>query len=255
MDDDLLFLLLDEGSSSDSPTVRAHKERTPTFWEEKVPAYDDHEFIDDFRLSRELFEWLCQELAPELQKDSIGRGNPISVPKRVAITLWRLASGCSMRLLARQFEIGLSTAFTVFYEVVIAITKKLYTKTIRYPPKEDEAGWKEIATDFHCRRGLWPCVGAIDGTHIPLRKPAGDTINQGYINRKGWASLNFQCVVDAHGIFRNRFMRRFLLVTLDQCMIAVFSASVLYSPKPTEESLCQITHLLQEIRAILCFPG
>ena len=38
------------------------------------------------------------------------------------------------------------------------------------------------------------CLGAVDGTHIPLRKPNENPST--YINRKGYHSLNVQACVD-----------------------------------------------------------
>jgi hypothetical protein len=55
---------------------------------------------------------------------------------------------------------------------------------------------------FEQRHGVPQIVGAIDGTHIPVAIPADDNW-KGYINRKSWASIVFQCVVDGEGNFRN----------------------------------------------------
>ena len=55
---------------------------------------------------------------------------------------------------------------------------------------------------FERRQGIPQIVGAIDGTHIPVAIPANDSW-KGYINRKSWASIVFQCVVDGDGNFRN----------------------------------------------------
>jgi hypothetical protein len=55
---------------------------------------------------------------------------------------------------------------------------------------------------FEDLHGIPGIVGAIDGTHIPLAIPPNDAWN-GYINRKSWASIVFQCVVDGDGNFRN----------------------------------------------------
>ncbi|KNZ63998.1 hypothetical protein VP01_1077g6 [Puccinia sorghi] len=43
-------------------------------------------------------------------------------------------------------------------------------------------------------------VGVMNGTHIPVATPADDDW-KGYINRISWASIVFQCVVDAEDFF------------------------------------------------------
>jgi hypothetical protein len=71
-----------------------------------------------------------------------------------------------------------------------------------FPPLDRLDQWAEITRSFESRHGIPNIVGAIDGTHIPLKMPH-DNHWKGYINRKGWASLTFQCVVDGEGNFQN----------------------------------------------------
>jgi hypothetical protein len=62
--------------------------------------------------------------------------------------------------------------------------------------------WEDIKQLFESRHGIPNIVGAIDGTHIPIAMPRHNDWKD-YINRKGWPSLTFQCVVDGDGNFRN----------------------------------------------------
>jgi hypothetical protein len=64
--------------------------------------------------------------------------------------------------------------------------------------------WQEIMDTFESRHGIPGIVGAIDGTHIPIAMPATSVDGwKGYVNRKSWPSIIFQCVVDGDGNFRN----------------------------------------------------
>uniref|UniRef100_A0A1A8CC85 Zgc:113227 n=1 Tax=Nothobranchius kadleci TaxID=1051664 RepID=A0A1A8CC85_NOTKA len=67
----------------------------------------------------------------------------------------------------------------------------------------DEGKFREIASYFESRWGLPQCVGAIDGSHIPIIAPR--TFHTDYFNRKGWHSLILQAVVDGKGLFWNVF--------------------------------------------------
>jgi hypothetical protein len=71
-----------------------------------------------------------------------------------------------------------------------------------FPPLDQPDQWAEIMQSFENFHGILNIVGAIDGTHVPLKMPSNDHW-KGYINRKGWASLTFQCVVDGEGNFQN----------------------------------------------------
>ena len=68
------------------------------------------------------------------------------------------------------------------------------------PAIDERDTWRKMALEGHRSSDyFWPCVGAIDGTHVPLKKPP-QSMDQ-YICRKQFASLNFQCVVDNLGNF------------------------------------------------------
>ncbi|XP_037940063.1 putative nuclease HARBI1 [Teleopsis dalmanni] len=58
---------------------------------------------------------------------------------------------------------------------------------------EEEANMKS----FKRKKNFPNVIGAIDCTHIKIKKVGGD-ISQYYINRKGYYSLNVQVVCDAN---------------------------------------------------------
>jgi hypothetical protein len=73
---------------------------------------------------------------------------------------------------------------------------------LSWPDLASTEQWDLISDSFEEFHGIPNIVGAIDGTHIPLAIPPNDEW-KGYINRKSWASIVFQCVVDGDGNFRN----------------------------------------------------
>jgi len=84
----------------------------------------------------------------------------------------------------------------------------------RFPALNQTGQWDQIRESFERRQGIPQVVGAIDGTHIPISIPPNDEW-KGYINRKSWASIVFQCVVDGEGNFRN--------VSLNLLSVLIFS--------------------------------
>ncbi|KAA8578711.1 hypothetical protein FQN60_009233, partial [Etheostoma spectabile] len=60
-----------------------------------------------------------------------------------------------------------------------------------------------MAAYTESRWGIPQCVGAIDGSHIPIIAP--QEYHCEYFNRKGWHSIILQGVVDGKGLFWNVF--------------------------------------------------
>jgi hypothetical protein len=71
-----------------------------------------------------------------------------------------------------------------------------------YPTLTDTEQWDHLKDTFELKHGIPNIVGAIDGTHILLATPRNNHW-KGYINRKHWESIVFQCVVEADGNFCN----------------------------------------------------
>ena len=53
----------------------------------------DHWWKENFRVSRDTFEYKCQLVGPALQRQHTRMRDAIPVPKRVGASLWRLATG------------------------------------------------------------------------------------------------------------------------------------------------------------------
>ncbi|KAI8821995.1 uncharacterized protein EV422DRAFT_495089 [Fimicolochytrium jonesii] len=141
-------------------------------------AGDGDPFIKHFRVACGLFEWIAAQLSRVLYKDLARGGLP--VPKRLAIALYRWAHGTSEPVVSHVFQVSRTAVRVTCKDVAVAIKD-----VIRMPPPSDLAAWGHIASGFASRRGIYPCGGAIDGTHFRLQKPPGDEIHNAYTNRKG----------------------------------------------------------------------
>ena len=77
---------------------------------------------EHFRVTRETFEYLCDLVRVDLQKQHTRFRSPVSVEERVGLALWRLATGNSYRSCGLQFGLGKSTAKSIcseFKQVVL----------------------------------------------------------------------------------------------------------------------------------------
>ncbi|XP_071345501.1 uncharacterized protein [Trachinotus anak] len=120
----------------------------------------------------------------------------IPIEKRVAIAIWKLATGSEYRTISHLFGVGLSTVFNCLQDFCNAVIKVLLPAHITCP---DADKLVELATFFNNRWRVPQCVGAIDGSHLPIIAP--EEHPRDYYNRKGWHSIILQAVVDGKGLF------------------------------------------------------
>ena len=130
------------------------------------------------------------ELAPSLRKSSAVK-TPLSVEKRVAITLWRLGTNIEYCSLSHLFGVGLSTAYVAVSDVCSAIVDQLTSRYIALPSGEN---LKLVVNGFLSKLCIPQCIGAIDSTHIPIIAPKDNPVD--YYNRKGYHSMVLQALVD-----------------------------------------------------------
>ncbi|XP_055905139.1 uncharacterized protein LOC129940727 [Eupeodes corollae] len=69
-------------------------------------------------------------------------------------------------------------------------------EAIKLPNEEQSIA---IIQGFEEKSGVPQILGAIDGTHIPVKPPAEGMAD--YVNRKGWTSMVLQAVVDCNYLF------------------------------------------------------
>jgi len=131
-------------------------------------------------------------VGPDLAKKDTRLRKCIPVNKQVAVALWRLATGDTYRSTGLQFGIGRCTAMLLKADFCKAIAKRAIN-FIKFPETEEE-----LTQNNHlfAQKSPFPhVVGAIDGSHIPLKtEPVNEQIE--YFNRKQDYSVVVQAVAD-----------------------------------------------------------
>lgn len=176
------------------------KERDSSFLERAISRWSEEEFKENFRMSRETFTYLCSALKPRLQRHYIVR-RPLSVEHRLAITLWRLGTNIEYRSIGHLFGVGLSSVFVSVREVCEAIVDILLPRYIKVPSGDS---LRDVVDGFDCKWGFPQCVGAIDGTHIPIISPTENALD--YFNRKGHHSVVMQALVSCDYTFMDIYV-------------------------------------------------
>ncbi|XP_052407883.1 uncharacterized protein LOC127953028 [Carassius gibelio] len=183
-----------------APSVWVHN-RTTAWWDSVVSTFTEAQWIKNFRMSKDTFMYLCRRLQPQLERQDTNYRLCITIEKRIAIALWKLATNSEYRSISHLFGIGVATVCRCVHDFCSAVEKVLMPEVIKLPNSEK---LKEMATYFERRWGLPQCVGAIDGSHIPILGP--EDYHTEYFNRKGWHSIILQAVVDGRGLFWNVFV-------------------------------------------------
>jgi hypothetical protein len=165
------------------------------------PACPEDEFRRAFRMSRATFEAVCEELGAAVAKEDTMLRAAIPVRQRVAVCIWRLATGEPLRLVSKRFGLGISTCHKLVLEVCAAIKAVLMPKAVQWPEAP-----ADVAAQFEAASGIANVVGAMYTTHIPIIAPKANVA--AYYNRrhternqKTSYSITVQGVVDAAGAF------------------------------------------------------
>ncbi len=181
------------------PSVWVHNSATE-WWETVVPTFTEAQWIQNFRMSKDTFQYFCRRLQGELGRCDTDYCYCIPAPNRVSIALWKLATNSGYRGISHLFGVCISMVWSCVRDFCSAVETVLMTRVIQLPNREK---LKEMAMYFERRWGLPQCVGAIDGSHIPILGP--EQYHTEYFNRKGWHSIVLQAVVDGRGLFWNVF--------------------------------------------------
>ena len=95
------------------------------WWNIIVPQMTHRRFVSNFRVSRASFQYICRRLGPILERSDTNYRLAIPVDKRVAISLYKLASNLCYRLVAEQFGVGITTACHCLQDFCKAVIKVL----------------------------------------------------------------------------------------------------------------------------------
>ncbi|XP_020097513.1 protein ALP1-like [Ananas comosus] len=180
------------------------RERSSDWWDRcNHPDFPEAEFRRLFRMSRATFDVLCDRLGSAIAKEDTALRAAIPVRQRVAVCVWRLATGEPLRLVSKRFGLGISTCHKLVLEVCAAIKALLMPEAVAWP---DPAAAADVARRFEGVSGIPNVVGAMYTTHIPIIAPKTNVA--AYYNRrhternqKPSYSVTVQGVVDPDGVF------------------------------------------------------
>lgn len=180
------------------------KDRSQAWWEQcNSPEFPEEEFRNAFRMGKETFDLICNELTSVVAKENTSLRDAVPVRQRVAVCIWRLATGEPLRLVSKRFGLGISTCHKLVLEVCSAIKTVLMPKYLQWP---DGESLNRVKDDFESVSGIPNVVGSMYTTHIPIIAPkisVAAYFNKRHTerNQKTSYSITVQGVVDPRGVF------------------------------------------------------
>ncbi|XP_017285953.2 putative nuclease HARBI1 [Kryptolebias marmoratus] len=141
---------------------------------------------------------LSEQLRPYIEGETTNMRSPVDVLTKVACTMYYLSNEGRLEKAANAFGLSRSTVSIIIRQTCRAVSVHLGPRYVQLPFTEPEA--RALVTGFEDAHGMPHCLGAVDGTHIEIKKPSVNTLD--YVNKKKKHSLNVQAVCD----YRHRFM-------------------------------------------------
>ncbi|XP_052091046.1 uncharacterized protein LOC127727929 [Mytilus californianus] len=165
--------------------------RVKNYVENVIPQYTPDDFRNCFRMSRSTFDALVLSVSPQLAVGLKGGIMKVSIGKQLLIFI-RCAS-CQQILteLADSFGVCEATVHTIIHRTSSIICSDLLPALVKWP-----SGMKvqETVDMFFQHKGFPGVLGAIGGSHIPIKTPKVD--GEQYYNRKKFPSIILQAVCD-----------------------------------------------------------
>ncbi|XP_071737053.1 protein ANTAGONIST OF LIKE HETEROCHROMATIN PROTEIN 1-like [Rutidosis leptorrhynchoides] len=180
------------------------KTRSTDWWDKcNSPEFSEEEFKKAFRMGKDTFDMICNELNSVVAKENTMLRDAVPVRQRVAVCVWRLATGEPLRLVSRRFGLGISTCHKLVLEVCSAIKNVLMPKYLQWP---DDDSFRMIKKEFGSVSGIPNVIGSMYTTHIPIIAPKVSVaayFNKRHTerNQKTSYSITVQGVVDPRGVF------------------------------------------------------
>ncbi|XP_073404157.1 uncharacterized protein [Dendrobates tinctorius] len=149
-------------------------------------------FADYTRMSQESFLDLLGMVEGNIRRRDTQLRRAIPPEERLLVTLRFLATGESLSSLHFQYRLGISTLSGIVADTCRALWDVLCPEFLPLPTAEK---WLQISDKFWAVCNFPNCLGAVDGKHIRITKPARS--GSEYYNYKKYFSTVLMAIADA----------------------------------------------------------
>lgn len=153
----------------------------------------DEELFRNYRFSRRGILHLVDLFGAPLRRRS-RRNHALHPVQQLLIALRFYGTGTAHHVFAELFGVEKSTVSVVITTVTEVIASRV-NQYIKFPRSEEE--FRTVKQAFHNISRFPGVIGVVDCTHVRLFKAPLKDAEAGYVNRKGWHSINVQLMCDA----------------------------------------------------------
>ena len=134
------------------------------WWRNIKVNWSEKQSSEEFRICRETFNFILSIIQPFIIKVPTNLVPiPIDSEEQLALTLYRLAHGCSFIVISNLFGISKSLGVQTFITVVRELVMNMYNDYIKLPTSDEE--WNDEVKGF-IENYEFTCIGAWDGFHV-----------------------------------------------------------------------------------------
>lgn len=173
-----------------------HARRRPrqfTFRPQPLDDFTDEQLRSRYRFGKASLRYIENLVQNDLRRQT-RRNNAIPPLYQLLMALRFYASGSFLQVIGDTFRVDKATVSRAVTDVSKALVNKR-VDFIKWPTNDDEL--KHIKSSFFRRGGFPGVIGCVDGTHIRIQAPHNN--ENGYVNRKGYHSINVQGICDNEG--------------------------------------------------------
>jgi len=180
------FGLIDgRGRGRQKQTIRRSRVSYEETIRNMLDVYSDYMTIQYYRLDKTGIEYFANRMPLSMTLGAIPN------KLKLIVCLKYLATGESVRSLSLMFNLSKKTICKCIHETC-EVLNSLSGEFVKFPEIIEHQN--KVKADFANYSGFPGVIGAIDGTHIAIKRPRQD--EHIYVNRKGFHSLNVQVVCD-----------------------------------------------------------
>ena len=134
------------------------------WWADVYRNWSEEDFKPKMRINRTTFNFILDGIYEDIILTPTNlKPNPTSPDRQLALTIYRLATGCTYSTLSDLFGVSVSAASKFFNKICRLMVVSLYDRYVRLPTTDEE--WQNEIRGF-LENYEFPCVGAWDGFHV-----------------------------------------------------------------------------------------